>query len=222
MFPSCNRLTISAALALAGVMPLAFEDHAARALAALHLNGPAALLLLITAILGRTVRVRAWPFSGALRPTAALPSLGLVPFAPDWRHHTAGAPIAVSVGGCLVPCALVAWEALALQQHGVSLVLPALAVTITAAVCHALTRPGDGIGVPADITAFVAACTALSLDPDHAVPVACAAGTLGPLLGAELLHLGDSAHPEHGAIGLGGAAAFDAMLLSCVVAVWLG
>jgi uncharacterized membrane protein len=126
------------------------------------------------------------------------------------------------VGGCLVPCALVAWEALALQQHGVSLALPALAVMITTTVCYALARPSDGIGVPADITAFVAACAALSLAPDHAVPVACAAGTLGPLLGAELLHLGDSTPPEHGVIALGSAAAFDAILLSCVVAVWLG
>lgn len=221
MFPSCNRLAVSAGLVLAAIMPLAFPDHAARALAALHLNGPAALLLLVTAITGRTVRVHARPFPGALRTTAASHSLGLVPFAPDWRHHPAGAPIAVSVGGCLVPCALVAWEALALQQHGVSLALPALAVLITTAVCYALTRPRDGIGVPADITAFVAACAALSLAPEHAVPVACAAGTLGPLLGAELLHLGDSPHAEHAVVALGGAAAFDAMLLSCVVAVWL-
>ncbi len=221
MLPSCNRLAIFAALALAVVMPLAFEDHAARALAALHLNGPAALLLLVIAILGRAVRVQARPFTGALRPTAAFPSLGLVPFAPDWRH-AAGAPIAVSVGGCLVPCALVAWEALALQQHGVSLVLPAAAVLTTVAVCFAVTRPSDGIGVPADITAFVAACTALGLAPDHAVPVACAAGTLGPLLGAELLHLGDSVQREHGVVAIGGAATFDAILLSCLVAVWLG
>lgn len=220
MVPSANRLVVIAALALAVVMPLAFRDDAGRALDALHLSGPAALLFLATAILCRAVCIRVAPVTGVLRTMLASPG-GLVRATPDSPSRTAGAPVAVSVGGCLVPCALVTYEALALQQQGVSLALPALAVLITTAVCYALARPRNGVGAPADITAFVAACAALNLAPDHAVPVACTAGTLGPLLGAELLHLRDWARPERGVAGLGGTATFDGILLSCLVAMWL-
>lgn len=220
MVPSANRLVVIAALALVVVMPLAFRDDAGRALAALHLSGPAALLFLVTAILCRAVCIRVVPVTGVLRALRAWPAPGLVRVTATGPSRTP-APLAVSVGGCLVPCALVTYEALALQQQGVSLALPALAVLVTTAVCYALARPHTGVGAPADITAFVAACAALNLAPDHAVPVACTAGTLGPLLGAELLHLRDQVRPGHGVAGLGGTATFDGILLSCLVAVWL-
>ncbi len=58
-------------------------------------------------------------------------------------------------------------------------------------VCYLLARPVPGVGIvmPGLVPAAVAAISALWLAPGHATPVAYVAGTLGPLIGADLLHL---------------------------------
>jgi uncharacterized membrane protein len=61
----------------------------------------------------------------------------------------------------------------------------------------------------------------LTLSPAHATPVAFIAGTLGPLVGADLLHLRDVEQLNTGIVSIGGAGTFDGILLSGIVALYL-
>ncbi|WP_263792991.1 DUF1614 domain-containing protein [Salinibacter sp.] len=71
------------------------------------------------------------------------------------------------------------------------------------------------------IPARAAALSGLVLAPAWAPPVAFAAGVLGPLIGADLLHLGDIADIGTGMASIGGAGTFDGVVLSGLVATLL-
>ncbi len=59
------------------------------------------------------------------------------------------------------------------------------------------------------------------LAPEWAPPIAFAAGVLGPLIGADLLHLDDIAQLGTGMASIGGAGTFDGVVLSGLVATLL-
>jgi uncharacterized membrane protein len=71
------------------------------------------------------------------------------------------------------------------------------------------------------IPAVVAATSALILAPEQAPRIAFVAGVLGPLVGADLMHLRDAAKLGSGVISMGGAGTFDGIVLSGVVAAYL-
>jgi uncharacterized membrane protein len=94
---------------------------------------------------------------------------------------------------------------------------------IATVVCYLIARPTRGVGivVPGLVPALVAAASALMLAPQQAPPVAFVAGVLGPLIGADLLHLKDLPRLGSGMVSIGGAGTFDGIILSGVVAVYL-
>lgn len=61
----------------------------------------------------------------------------------------------------------------------------------------------------------------LLLVPDQAPPVAFVAGVLGPLIGADLLHLRDIEKIATYIASIGGAGTFDGIVLSGIVAAYL-
>ena len=75
--------------------------------------------------------------------------------------------------------------------------------------------------LPTLIPPLVAALGAILLLPDFAPPVAFAAGVLGPLVGADLLHLKDIQALNTGIASIGGAGTFDGIVLSAVIATFL-
>jgi uncharacterized membrane protein len=83
-----------------------------------------------------------------------------------------------------------------------------------------VARPVRGVGVvtPVFISPLVAAVSAILLSPAHPVIVAYVAGTLGTLIGADLLNLGKI--PALGApvASIGGAGTFDGVFLTGIIA----
>jgi uncharacterized membrane protein len=65
------------------------------------------------------------------------------------------------------------------------------------------------------------AFSAIMMFPDFAPPVAFAAGALGPLIGADLLRLGQINRISTGVASIGGAGTFDGIVLSALVATLL-
>jgi uncharacterized membrane protein len=63
--------------------------------------------------------------------------------------------------------------------------------------------------------------SAVWLVPEQAPQVAFVAGVLGPLIGADLLHLRDIEALETGVASIGGAGTFDGIVLSGIVAAYL-
>ncbi len=132
--------------------------------------------------------------------------------------------IAVNVGGCLVPTALAGYQIgrIALQAPSTLFALGA-ALVLNVGLCYSFATPvpQQGIAMQPLIPAGAAALSGLVLAPAWAPPVAFAAGVLGPLIGADLLHLGDIADLGAGMASIGGAGTFDGVVLSGLVATLL-
>src|SRR5262249_53644025 len=114
-----------------------------------------------------------------------------------------GTIVAMNVGGALIPI-LVSMYLLA--RTGM-LVRMAIATVIVAAVVHSLAYlvPGVGIAVPMIVPPLVAAGVALLLAFRRAPPVAYVAGSMGTLIGADLLNLGQIARLGAPIVSIGGA-----------------
>jgi uncharacterized membrane protein len=105
-----------------------------------------------------------------------------------------------------------------------TLIATFLAVMINIFVCWKLARPVTGVGlaVPGLVPGLVAAASALFFAGEFAPPVALIAGVMGPLVGANVLRLGDLRTRPVGLASIGGAGTFDGIVLSTVLALFLG
>jgi len=85
------------------------------------------------------------------------------------------------------------------------------------------SRPmaGLGIGMPILLAPIAAAIIALLINPVHAAPLAYISGTLGVLIGADLLRLRDIQKMSIPAASIGGAGTFDGIFLTGMIAVLL-
>jgi uncharacterized membrane protein len=145
--------------------------------------------------------------------------LGVTYRIPRVSYGEASTQVAVNVGGALIPTSLSVYL---LSISSTSIVtLSLIAVLIVTLVTHLIARPVKGVGVvtPAFISPIVAAVSAILLSPAHPVIIAYVAGTLGTLIGADLLNLGKI--PDLGApvASIGGAGTFDGVFLTGIIAV---
>ena len=127
--------------------------------------------------------------------------------------------IAVNVGGCVIPVLV----SLYLMAKNGLFFTPLMATAVVAMVCYKLARPvpGVGIAVPMFIPPLLAALVALVLAPEKAPVVAYISGTLGTLIGADLLHLRDVERLKAPVASIGGAGTFDGIFLTGIIAVIL-
>lgn len=149
---------------------------------------------------------------------------GLGGFWPQLRRVRRTTIIAVNVGGCLIPVGLALYEIVYLAAVSLSgLAAAAAGCVANVVVCYLVARPiaGVGIAMPGVISPVVAAVLALLLASDVAPPVAFIIGVIGPLVGADLLHLRDVEVSEIGVVSIGGAGTFDGIVLSGIVAAYL-
>jgi uncharacterized membrane protein len=139
----------------------------------------------------------------------------VVPVVQSWP----GTIIAVNVGGALIPLIL----SLYLLVKNRLYVRSFLAVAVVAVVVHTLAHPirGVGIGVPIFVPPIIAALTALVLGWRKAAPLAYIAGSLGTLIGADLVNLGKIQGLGAPVASIGGAGTFDGVFLTGIIAVLL-
>ncbi|MFZ1831922.1 MAG: DUF1614 domain-containing protein [Pseudomonadales bacterium] len=132
--------------------------------------------------------------------------------------------IALNVGGCVIPLLIVMYQLMRLGSSDAA-VFPALllACALNTAACYLMARPVAGLGIllPIFVPGCLAALLALFLAPAHAPGVAFCAGVLGPLIGADLLHLRDLGRRGAGLLSIGGAGTFDGIVVSGFLAVML-
>lgn len=130
-----------------------------------------------------------------------------------------GTVIAVNVGGALIPVILSIYLLVKNRFYGRALI----AVAVVAAVLHVFAYPvrGVGISVPVFIPPLVAALTAMVLAWRQAPPLAYIAGSLGTLIGADLLNLGRVQGLGAPIASIGGAGTFDGVFLTGIIAVLL-
>ena len=139
----------------------------------------------------------------------------VVPMVEDWPRTV----IAINVGGAVIPTLLSLYLVVKNGLWAPSLV----AVAVVAAIVHALARPvrGVGIAVPGLVPPLVAATTALAMSRRSAPALAYVAGSLGTLIGADLLNLGRIRGLGAPIASIGGAGTFDGIFMSGILAVLL-
>jgi uncharacterized membrane protein len=124
--------------------------------------------------------------------------------------------VAFNVGGALIPALLSIYLFFRMHMPGRMLI----ATVVVALVVNQLARvvPGVGIVVPMLLPPLLAAGVALILAFRRAPPVAYVAGTMGSLIGADLLNLGRVAEMGAPIVSIGGAGTFDGVFLTGILA----
>ena len=177
----------------------------------------AAMFLLLASLLGSYINI----------PIAQLPerevSTGqvitvfgteyIIPALTAWP----GTVIAVNIGGAAVPTVLSLW----LLGRNWIWARGVVAVAAVAVVCHYLAHPvpGLGIAIPSFVPPISATVVALVLSPRYAAPLAYISGSLGTLIGADLLNLGKIQGLGAPVASIGGAGTFDGIFLAGVLGV---
>ena len=138
-----------------------------------------------------------------------------IPRVQEWP----GTVIAVNLGGAVIPTLLSLYLLVKHRLYGSGL----LGVVIVTAVVHWLATPvpGVGIAVPTFIPPLVATGTAWVLQRRAAPPLAYIAGSLGTLIGADLLNLSQIQCLGAPVTSIGGAGTFDGIFLTGILAVLL-
>jgi uncharacterized membrane protein len=195
-----------------GALTLAFDK--------LGLSASSAFLLLFASLFGSAVNLPLFTMA-AERPAQELMPRhfrGLLRF--PAQAFTGRTLVAVNVGGCLIPLAF----SLYLLSHNP---FPAWQVLAAVGTVTAISRftsrpvPGLGIGMPVLVAPLSAALAALVINSEQSAPLAYIAGTLGVIIGADLLRLNDIRRLGAPFASIGGAGTFDGIFITGIVAVLL-
>jgi len=195
-----------------GVLSVAFDK--------LGLSPRSAYLLFLVTLAGSPVNLPLFRLKAEKPPSEALPAQVRELFESRGISFTGKTIIAVNVGGCVTP---VAFSLYLLAHNPVDVVHAVVAVTIVAAVAYVTSSavPGVGITMPFLIAPLTSAIMAVMLDPEHRAVLAYVGGTLGVLIGADLLRLRDIGKSWAPVASIGGAGTFDGIFLSGIIAVLL-
>jgi uncharacterized membrane protein len=126
---------------------------------------------------------------------------------------------AINVGGAIIPTLLSGYLFFQAVAPLRLLIVTALMTIIT----YKLAQPvkGIGIAIPLFIPPLTAALLALLFVPQQAPLTAYAAGTIGTLVGADLLNLRKARDLGAPVMSIGGAGTFDGVFLTGIIAVLL-
>jgi len=125
--------------------------------------------------------------------------------------------VAVNVGGAIIPALM----SLYLLIKNRLWLLALIATAAVALVVHFMATPvaGLGIAVPVFVPALATAIVSLVLSRDEAAPLAYISGSMGTLIGADLLNLGKVQGLGAPVVSIGGAGTFDGIFITGIVAV---
>jgi uncharacterized membrane protein len=127
--------------------------------------------------------------------------------------------LAVNMGGAVIPTALSIYllSKNALWLRGV------IATACVAVVCYASAQPvrGVGIALPIFVAPLAATLIALLISWRQAAPLAYAGGSLGVLLGADIMNFDKLRGLGTPVLSIGGAGTFDGIFLTGVLSVLL-
>ena len=136
-----------------------------------------------------------------------------IPVVVNWP----GTVIAVNVGGALIPGLV----SLYLLIRNELWALGVVATACVAFVCHQVAHPirGLGIALPVFVPGLTAGFVAVLLSRRYAAPLAYIGGSMGTLIGADLLNLGAIRQMGAPVASIGGAGTFDGIFLAGILAV---
>lgn len=195
-----------------GVLSIAFEK--------LGLSPEAGLLLIFASLFGSAINLPLF------RIKATAPSPDKIP--PAWRdlwkmerlRFKGQTVIAINLGGCAVPLGV---SFFLFHHHSLGIGEVLLGITVVSSASYLFSRPipGIGIGMPIFLSPAISAIVGILIGPAHAAPLAYISGTLGVLIGADLLRLPSIRQMGVPMASIGGAGTFDGIFLTGIVAALL-
>ncbi len=159
-------------------------------------------------------------------PLYSVPATRVVTPQPSWRYErpyavprmaqTGRSIVAINVGGALIPALLSLYLFLTMGMPGRMLIGTAIVAVVVNQLAQVV--PGVGVAVPVLLPPLLAAGVALILAFRRAPPVAYVAGSMGTLIGADLMNLGRVTEMGAPVLSIGGAGTFDGVFLTGILA----
>jgi uncharacterized membrane protein len=139
----------------------------------------------------------------------------MVPVVTSWP----GTVLAVNVGGAVIPTLMSTYLVMRYELW----VKAAIAIAVVAIIIHSMATPvqGVGIAVPVFAPVVVTAILAFLLSREYAAPLAYIGGSMGTLVGADLMNLDKISGLGAPVASIGGAGTFDGIFLTGILAVLL-
>lgn len=152
------------------------------------------------------IKVRDVPLSSLLRPYL--------------KNQSGRTLIAVNVGGALIPVmfSIYLFSTQPLMLHEI---LIGISMVTLISFVYSFPVPGTGIGMPMIIAPVFAAIIAIMLNSEFSAPLAYISGTMGVLIGADLLNFRHISHMGAMVASIGGAGTFDGIFMTGILAVLL-
>ena len=198
-------------IAQLGIITFAFDK--------LGLQTSSAALLLFGSLFGSAINLPLFTIKAERPdvPLAQLPRGLLTGFNRPFNGRTL---IAINVGGCLIP---VFFSLYLIRNNAIDWSDIIAAILIVTFVANRFSRPvmGLGIAMPIFIAPLTAAVVALIINPQYSAPLAYIGGTMGVLIGADMMRLQNIRRMGAPIASIGGAGTFDGIFLTGIVAVLL-
>ncbi|KEF42644.1 MAG: hypothetical protein ER33_05105 [Cyanobium sp. CACIAM 14] len=206
-------------LGLSLVFTLVTVDLIGYAYQRIGLTPNEAFLLLLASLLGSAVNLPLLRLKGEATVQDRLVHVyGMPTMIPTIIEHQ-DTLVMVNLGGAVIPTVVAIHMLVQFHLYGPGLLCAAL----VAAIVHRFARPipGVGIGLPALLAPVLAAASTWLFPAAPAPALAYVAGTLGTLVGADLLNLGRIRGLGAPVASIGGAGTFDGIFLTGILAVVL-
>ena len=226
--PLIGCLPFFALLLMMCLLPVFLFDVGQSALEKLGLSSGVAGLAIAGIFLGSLVNIPVYELhKDELQPEVPYGPLGIA-LPRTFRRVQQRTSIAVNLGGCVIPLGLAIGQALRLVRFGEgAFVTAGIVCAVSIFVCWRSARPMEGIGIlmPGLIPPLVSVLTTWLLlsqgTPEQRAATAFIAGVVGPVVGADLLHLRDLTKTPVAMMSIGGAGTFDGIVLSGILAALL-
>src|ERR1700761_5078460 len=175
-----------------------------------------AMLLLFGSLIGSYFNIPITVLPGQVATGEIVDFYGMryvVPYVDSWP----GTVLAVNVGGAVIPTLMSAYLMMRYQLWGRALI----ATAVIAVVIHMSATPvrGVGIAVPVFVPVVVTAILAFLLSREYAAPLAYIGGSMGTLIGADLMNLDKIGGLGAPVASIGGAGTFGGLFFSGILAL---
>jgi uncharacterized membrane protein len=223
--PFTFLFSVLLAFALMLAVSLLFVDVLRTAFTRIGFSWDNALILLLACLLGSMVNIPVARLESKIplikeRSVRVYGITYRIPVKETVKNYTT---IALNLGGAIIPSLVSIY--LLLRFPG-SFTPAVYATLIVAAVTYMVAKPVPGVGIvtPAFVPPIAAAVSAwlmLLMGADSALVfvIAYAGGTLGTLIGADILNLGKIKNLGAPIASIGGAGTFDGVFLTGIIAV---
>jgi len=186
----------------------------------LGVSSRTAMFLLLSSLIGSYFNIPLFEISSHVTSAGEVVQFFGMDYQVPAASGHAGTIIAVNVGGAVIPT----FMSFYLLWHYNLWIKGAIAAAVVVTVCYLLATPVPrlGIAIPVFVPAIATAITAIVLDRKYVAPLAYIAGSLGTLIGADLMNLGKVAGLGAPIASIGGAGTFDGIFVTSIIAVLLG